>query len=91
MKLYHYVRVLITSVMETFKRHVLNIFNVNRSVNVVGAREKLEHSVGLEVVVRVVTVLAKGETWLTRTGVGGVSGPDIVFSGPTQEEDWEEH
>ena len=36
----------------------------------VSAREKLEHSVGLE-------VLAEGETWLARTGVGGLSGSDI--------------
>ena len=51
----------------------------------VSAREKLEHSVGLEVVVGVVTVLTEGEAWLTRTGgVGGLSGSDIVLSGPTQ-------
>ena len=91
MKLCHQVRVLITLVMETFKRHILNISYVNRSVNVVGAREKLEHSVGLEVVVRVVTVLIESEAWLTRTGVGGLSGPDIVLSGPTQGENWEQH
>ena len=57
-ELCHHVRVLITLVMETLKSHILNniISNVNRSVNVVSAREKLEHSVGLE-------VLAEGETW----------------------------
>ena len=91
MKLYHHVRVLIALAMETFKRHILNISYVNRSVNVVGAREKLEQNVGLEVVVRVVTVLAKSEAWLTRTGTGRLCGPDIVLSGPTQEEDWEQH
>ena len=56
-----------------------------------GARQKLEHSVGLEVVVRVVDVLAEGETWLSRTGgIGGLSGSDIVLSGPTEGEDWNE-
>ena len=53
----------------------------------VGARYKLEHGVGLEVVVGVITVLAdhEGEAWLIRTGgVGGLSGSDIVLSGPTQ-------
>ena len=55
----------------------------------VGARQKLEDSVGLEVVVRVIDVLAEGEAWLARTGgVGGLSG-DIVLSGPTQREDWD--
>ena len=64
---------------------------MNNSVNMVGARDKLEHSVGLEVVVRVVTVLAKGEAWLTRTGIGGLSRSDIVHGDPTQGEDWEQH
>ena len=42
-----------------------------------GARQKLEHSVGLEVVVRVIDVLTEGETWLSRTGgIGGLSGSD---------------
>ena len=55
----------------------------------VGATQKLEDSVGLEVVVRVIDVLAEGEAWLTRTGgVGGFSG-DVVLSGPTQGEDWD--
>ena len=54
----------------------------------VGARQKLEHS---EVVVRVIDVLAEGETWLSRTGgIGGLSGSDIVLSGPTEGEDWNE-
>ena len=66
----------------------MNISYLNRSVDVVSAREKLEHSDGLEVVVRVVTVLAEGEAWLARTGcVGGLSGSDIVLSCPTQGED----
>ena len=50
----------------------------------VGAGQKLEHSIGLEVVVRVFGVLFEGETWLSRTGgIGGISGSDIVLSGPT--------
>ena len=57
----------------------------------VSAREKLEHSVGLEVVLGVVMVLAECEAWLTRTGVGQISGSDIVLSGPTQREDWSQH
>ena len=54
------------------------------------ARQKLEHSVGLEVVVRVIGVLIEGETWLSRTctgGIGGLSGSDIILSGPTEGED----
>ena len=55
------------------------------------AGQKLEHSVGLEVVVRVTGVLAEGETWLSRTGgIGGLSGSDVVLSGPTEGEDWNE-
>ena len=88
MKLCHHMRVLITLVMETFKRHILNISYLSRSADVVSAREKLEHSVGLEVVVRVLTVPAEGGAWLARTGgVGGLSGSDIVLSGLTQGED----
>ena len=69
----------------------MNISNMNRFINVVSAREKLEHSVGLEVEVGVVTVLAEGEAWLARTGrVGGLSGSDIVLSGPTLGEDWDQ-
>ena len=57
----------------------------------VSARQKLEHSVGLEVVVRVTGVLVEGETWLSRTGgIGGLSGSDIVLSGPTEGEDWDQ-
>ena len=76
LELCHHVRVLITLVMETFKRHILNIYFVNRSVNEVSARKKLEHSVGLEVVVGVITVL---------------SGSDIVLSGRTQGDDLKQH
>ena len=57
----------------------------------VGAREELEHSVGLEVVVRVIDILIESEAWLSRTGgIGGLSGSDIVLSGPTEGEDWYE-
>ena len=57
----------------------------------VGARQELEHSVGLEVVIRVFGVLAECETWLSRTGgIGGLSGSDIVLSGSTEGEDWEQ-
>ena len=56
----------------------------------VGAEQKLEHGVGLEVVVRVPGVLVEGETWLSwRGGIGGLSGSDIVLSGPTEGEDWD--
>ena len=58
----------------------------------VGAEQKLEHSVGLEVVVRVTGVLVEGEAWLSRTGgIGGLSGSDVVLSGPTEGQDWDEH
>ena len=56
-----------------------------------GARKKPEHNVGLEVVVRFIGVLTEGEAWLSRTGgIGGLSGSDIVLSGPTEGEDWDE-
>ena len=56
-----------------------------------GARQKLEGSVRLEVVMRVIDVLAESEAWLSRTGgIGGLSGSDIVLSGPTEGEDWDE-
>ena len=55
------------------------------------ARQKLEHSIGLEVVVEVNDVLTEGETWLSRTGgIGGLSGSDIVLSGPTKAKYWNE-
>ncbi len=55
------------------------------------ARQKLELGVGLEIAIRVIDVLSEGETWLNRTGgIGGLSGSDIVLSGPTEGEDWDE-
>ena len=55
----------------------------------VGAQKKLEDSIGLEVVDRVIDVLAEGEAWLARTNSeAGLSGSDIVLSGPTQGDDW---
>ena len=55
----------------------------------VGAQKKLEDSIGLEVVDRVIDVLAEGEAWLARTdSEAELSGSDIVLSGPTQGEDW---
>ena len=60
-------------------------------LHVMGAQQKLEDSVGLEVVVRVIDVLTEGETWLSRTGgIGGLSGSDIVHSSLTEREDWDE-
>ena len=57
----------------------------------VGAGQKLEHSVGIEVAIRVFGVLVECEAWLSRTGgIGGISGSDIVVSGPTEGEDWDE-
>ena len=45
----------------------------------VGAGKETKHS-----------VLTEGETWLSRTGgIGGLSGSDIVLSGPTEGEDWD--
>ena len=53
------------------------------------ARQKLKHSIGLEVVAGIIGVLIEGETRLTRTGgIGGLSGSDVVLSGPTLGEDW---
>jgi len=58
---------------------------------VVGARQELEHSVGLEVVVRAIDILIESGARLSRTGgIGGLSGSDIVLSGPTEGEDWDE-
>ena len=55
------------------------------------AWQKFEHSVGPEVVVRVIGVVIEGETWLSGTGgIGGLSGFDIVLSGPTEGEDWDQ-
>ena len=45
----------------------------------------------MEVGIRVFDVIAEGEAWLARTGSGaGLSGYDIVLSGPTQGEDWDQ-
>ncbi len=56
-----------------------------------GARQKFEFRVGRKVAFRVIDILSEGETWLTRTGgIGGLSGSDIVLSGPTEGEDWDE-
>ena len=53
--------------------------------------KKLEHSVGLEVAVRVIGVVVEGETRLSRTGgIGGLSRFDIVLSGPTEGENWDQ-
>ena len=52
------------------------------------AWQKCEHSVGLEVVVRVIGVVIECETRLSRTGgIHGLSGFDIVLSSPTEGED----
>ncbi len=56
-----------------------------------GARQKPEFRVGRKVAIRVIDILSEGETWLARTGgIGGLSGSDIVLSGPTEGEDWDE-
>ena len=53
----------------------------------VGARQKLEHSVGLEV--KLIDVLIECDTWLSRTGCfGGLRRCDIVH--PTEGVDWDE-
>ena len=40
---------------------------------------------------RVIDILAEGEARLARTGgIGGLSGSDIVLSGPTQGDDWDQ-
>ena len=55
------------------------------------AWQKGEHSVGLEVAVRMIGVVIEGVTRLSKTGgVGGLSGCDIVLSGPTEEENWDQ-
>ena len=56
------------------------------------AWQKLEHSVGLEVVVRVLGVVIEGVANLSGTGgIGGLGGCDVVLSGPTEGEDWDQH
>ena len=55
------------------------------------AWKKLKHSVGLEVSVRVIGVVIEGVTRLSRTGgISGLSGCDIVLSGPIEGEEWEQ-
>ena len=55
------------------------------------AGQKLEHSVGLEVPVRLIGVVIEGVTRLSGTGgIGGLSGCDIVLSGPTEGKDWDQ-
>ena len=56
------------------------------------AQEKLEDSVGREVVVWVIGVLVYSETWLTGTGcIGGLSGSDVILSGSTERKDLQEN
>ena len=61
------------------------ISNLKRSVDSMHAGQKLEHSVGLEVIFGVFGVVIEGEARLTsRTGgICGLSGSDIVLSGFT--------
>ncbi len=48
-----------------------------------GARQKPDFRVGLEVANRVIDILSEGETWLARTGgIGGLSGSDIRAQWP---------
>ena len=55
------------------------------------ARQKLEHSVGLEVAVRVIGVVIEGMIRQSGTGgIGGLGGCDIVLSGPTDGENWDQ-
>ena len=55
------------------------------------AGQKLEHSVGLEVAVRVIGVVIESVTRLSGTGgIGGLGGCDVVLSGPTEGEDWDQ-
>ena len=59
------------------------------------AWEKLEHSVRLEVSVRVIGVVIEGVTRLSGTGgIGGLGGCDIIrdkiLSGSTEGEDWDQ-
>ena len=55
------------------------------------AGQKLEHSVGLEVAVRVIGVVIEGVTRLSGTGgIGGLGGCDIILSSPTEGEEWDQ-
>lgn len=64
------------SIVHVFQCHIVYTFyisNVQWFVHVMGARQKLEHSVVLDVVVQITDILAEGETRLSRTGgVGGL-------------------
>jgi len=78
-------------IINVFQHHIVHISYDDWHVHVMDAWKKLEHSVGLEVVVRFFDILAECEAWLSRTGgIGGLSGSDIVLSGPTEVEDWDE-
>ena len=55
------------------------------------ARKKLEHSVGLEVAIRVIGVVIEGVTRLSGTGgISGLGGCDVELSGLTEGEDWDQ-
>ena len=52
------------------------------------AWKKRKHRVGLEVLVRVIGVVIESVTMLSGTGgIGGLSGCDVILSGPTEGED----
>ena len=55
------------------------------------AWKKLEHSVGLEVAVRVIGVVIESVTRLSGAGrIGWLSGCDIILSSTTDGEDWDQ-
>ena len=61
--------------------HVTHVTIINLSANTLYLRN---------VSVQVIDVLIEGEAWLSRTGgIGGLSGSDIVLSGPTEGEYWD--
>ena len=61
-KLSHQLWILVTFVINCFQGYVLYISDLKRSVHEMHAGEKLEHSIGLEVAVRVIGVVIEGET-----------------------------
>ena len=67
-KLSHQLWILVTFVINCFQGYVLYISDLQRSVHEIHAGEKLEHSIRLEVAVRVIGVVIEGETWLSVTG-----------------------
>ena len=80
----------VTIVITCFQGYVLYITDLQRSIHEMCSWQKLEHSVGLEVVVRVIGVVIAGMTRLSGTGgIGGLSGCDVILSGPTEGEDWD--